>query len=409
MRRTCLALLLLLLVVPAAHANSRQRSIFQDDRLLLNPATRGEALDTIRSLGADTIRVTVIYDRWQSDPGQYIGLAADARARGFALLLTVTGRKSDLPSTSGYGAFVRDVATRIPGAHAWGIWNEPNLNYWMGSQGTAPQRYRVYFNAAVAGLRAAGHGSDTILLGETAPRKTGVAASPLAFMVRVLCLKTSYAGCRHPHRLAATGIAHHPYTNNQLASPAVTGPPANDVSIGSLSRLTKLVDAAARQGRVKRNLPLWLTEFGFQTHPPTKYAPSPRTAALYQNWSEWIAFHSSRVVAMSQYDLDDGTSTDASSTGLRFANGKEKATLPAYRLPIYVTHAGRGHVRVFGQVRPGSGTRTVRVQRKAGSRWKTVKTVRVSGRGFLEPRLGGTGGSWRLSWAGRTSRTASVR
>ena len=60
-------------------------------------------------------------------------------------------------------------------------------------------------------------------------------------------------------------------------------------------------------------------------------------------------------------------------TGLRFASGRAKPSFNAYRFPIVVKRRGRG-VRIWGRVRPGSGTRYVRVQRRGGSFGPRMRT-----------------------------------
>jgi hypothetical protein len=296
----------------------------------------------------------------------------------------------------------------------------------------AAARYRALFRAGAAALHATGHARDTILIGETSPIGSaggGLAkrtAPPVTFMHDLLCLsagghrlhgraaRAAWCGGTF-HRLAATGVAHHPYT------PAASCPPRckgghGDATIASLGSLLKAVDAGGRTGRLRRRLPLWLTEFGFQSNPPNKYA-GVRLAkqAEYINWSDWIAFRSPRVKSVAQYELYDDTRDGAFQTGLRLAGGRRKPAWFAYRLPIFVTHSGRTHVKVFGQVRP-AGSRRVAIQRKATPKaaWKTVARVSVNSSGYLYRRLHGRGGSWRLEWSPATgssalhSRTARV-
>ena len=63
----------------------------------------------------------------------------------------------------------------LTGVHIWSIWNEPNLDSWLGpqrSKGTvlSPSIYRGLYLAGYRGLNDAGHRGDTVLLGELMPR-----------------------------------------------------------------------------------------------------------------------------------------------------------------------------------------------------------------------------------------------
>ncbi len=103
------------------------------------------------------------------------------------------------PSATAFGEFVQAVATRYSGTYIpagrsgadaaplprvsrWSIWNEPNQPGWLAPQwgtvaGTrvmqSPALYRAYVDAAFTALARAGHppASDTILIGELAPRR----------------------------------------------------------------------------------------------------------------------------------------------------------------------------------------------------------------------------------------------
>ena len=105
-----------------------------------------------------------------------------------------------------------------------------------------------------------------------------------------------------------------------------------------------------------------------------------RQAALI-NEKEEYAYRYSRLKSHSQYLLYDDPARPGPlrikwsgfQTGLRFASGKAKPSFNAYRFPIVVKKRRRG-VYVWGRVRPGTGPRYVRVQRKGGSLGPRIKT-----------------------------------
>ena len=114
---------------------------------------------------------------------------------------------------------------------------------------------RNLYRAAYNGLAATGHGKDTILLGELLPvgkssKTTRSSIRPLEFLREVACVDRRYhayrgrsakvRGCTKFKAIPISGIAHHPYA---LAGGPTKRPPSrDDVTIGTLSRLTKVVD-----------------------------------------------------------------------------------------------------------------------------------------------------------------------
>ena len=77
------------------------------------------------------------------------------------------------------------------------------------------------------------------------------------------------------------------------------------------------------------------------------------------------------------------------ASGLYTSKGKPKATLAAYRLPVWLpktsVHSGQS-VEIWGGARPAalssSGTRTVSIQMQKGGKgsWTTIQTVNVAKR-----------------------------
>jgi len=172
--------------------------------------------------------------------------------------------------------------------------------------------------------------------------------------------------------------------------------------VASASRLKSVLAKAARRGRIRRNLPIYYTEFGFQTNPPDDTFGIPLAKqATYLNQSDWMTWRDKRVKGMSQYELRDDPVLAQFQTGLRFADGSAKPALDAYRIPIWVTRSGGSHVHVFGQVRPArEGPVEVTIQRatRNGATFDTVRTVTTRARGYVYRTVQGRGGVWRLRW-----------
>jgi hypothetical protein len=459
-----LALALLTLVVAmlapsAASASTSQLSLLQDDREFLG--ARGENLDAatkeLKNLGVDILRTNVNYNKiyktpkdrkkpagfTASDPNdpRYDWSATDrlvdlARANNVKLLLTVTGPgpffSSENPSkcrslpctykpkTSEFEAFAAAVAKRYRGkADYYAIWNEPNIGKtWLtprferrrgaGTIDYAAAKYRQLF---IAGQRAIAKydpaRKNRVLLGETA-----AISQPLPFLRATLCLdsagrpfrgaKAKATGCSgRVKRLSTLGFAVHPYNQGGNGTPRSKTKTKTSLSIAYMPRLHRLIDGAARRGRVARGRGIYVTEFGYQSRPPDNVSNvTPVQQGQYINESDRLFYADSRVKWVGQYELVDVPQKDEFNSGLRFVGGRDKPAYAAYRMPIVVTRRSATSVEVYGQSRPGDAS-TVAIQAQAaGGQFTTVKSVRTNSRGVFRINLSRKDAfklKWRLS------------
>jgi hypothetical protein len=311
----------------------------------------------------------------------------------------------------------------LPAVKLWSIWNEPNLPVFLLPQRSStkshypvsPAIYRNLYRAAYGGLAATGHGKDTILLGELLPvgkssKTPRSSIRPLEFLREVACVDRRYhaykgnsakiRGCTGFKAIPISGIAHHPYA--LAGGPTKRPPSSDDVTIGTLSRLTKVADRLRARGRFSgpRRPPLWLTEFGVQTDPPDYLFGAPiKRVPTYLGMSERLAEHSSRVYSYSQYPLVDDRTTSGFQSGLRFNNGNAKPGIyEEYKLPIFVRRTGSSSVSFWGGVRSADNGGSVTLFSRKGSKGKfTVlkKTVKLGKRGYFEVRVRASSASKR--------------
>ena len=441
-----LAVLLCLLLSAPASASRTQAMTFEAPRDLLNPVTRPAALAELESLGVRSLRVILT---WRDvapgaaqatipqgfDPtnpagynwGEYDALLAAAKARNWPVLLTISGpvpvwaTKDKLdtvtrPSPPAFAAFTTAVGRKFGAqVNAWAIWNEPNQPQFLrpqfagGGKAASPRIYRELYRAGVRGLSKAGQANDTILLGETSPRGTPRVVAPLTFLRGVLCLTNSYKKVGTCAPLSASGYAHHAYTTRQ--GPFFK-PPPNDVTIGVLGRLTKALDRAHTAGAITTRLPVFLTEFGIQSTPDTTSGVSLAKQVEYRAIAERIAYDTPRVVSFSQYllrDSDPGPPGPGQyggfESGLRFADGKPKPSLPAFRLPLAVRRTG-SKASVWGLVRPTLGaatTVTVTYANKGSSRFLPLRSVKTNAFGYFSFATSWRSGRrWNVTWQDKT-------
>ena len=441
MRRLLIICCLTLLAAPAgALAAPGQTVSFEAPRDVMDPATRDAALDEIAGFGTDALRVILYWKDvapkpksssvpaiTQDDPAAYDWAKYDAvvdaaRARGLKVLLTVTGpvpRWATLsrrdqrtrPSPERFAQFM-EAAGKHYGSRVdvWSIWNEPNHpdflrpQFFRGKPASGIW-YRKLFLAGQRGLERAGLGGATVLMAETAPVGTSRVVAPIVFLNTALCVdRRSIRTGKVCKRLPTDGYAHHPYTRRQ--GPFYTPAGRNDVTIGSLRRLTRALDRAAARGKVRKGLPIYLTEFGIQSLPDPIYGVSQQRQAEYQAISERIAWTNPRVRWFSQYLLRDSLHKTTGpkfsrypgfESGLRFDDGRPKLALKSFPVPLAALRSG-SRVTLWGLARPATG-RTRAAIFVRGKRYRSVRTDRRGHFSLKVPFVRGR--TYRLRWAGR--------
>src|SRR3954449_4034567 len=425
LRLPVLVLLALLAFPAAASASSTQAMTFEAPRDLLDPGTQARTLEQISAFGVHRVRALVYWREFApaprskrrprfdaADPNAYParvwsrldGLFDAAAARGITVQLTLTGpvpkwatsRKRDYvtnPSPKEFQAFATAVGRRYGSrVSVWSIWNEPNHPDFLGPQivkghARSPAIYRKLYLAGQRGLRASGNGKDALLFGETAPRGTPREVAPLAFLRGALCLDRHYHRRGHCARIETAGYAHHAYTTR--VGPRFRPPDADDVTIGVVSRLTRALDRAARAGRIRHGLGIYLTEFGIQSS-PDPLAVSLARQAEYLGIAEHIAYVNPRVKSFSQYLLRDDKPRKGPrieryggfECGLRMSNGRQKPAYDAFRLPLAVEAYGSSDV-LWGRVRPDAAkTRvTILASPRKGKKFRVLRTLSTNARG----------------------------
>jgi hypothetical protein len=381
---------------------------------------------------------------------RYDELVRSATRRGLSVLFTPTSpipawasrcrgsialRRICSPDPVEFARFVTALGTRYSGGYVdengggtlprvsrWSVWNEPNVAIWLQPQyvrrggrliPVSAWRYRQLVYALVGGLRASGHGGDQIMAGEMGPiGHTGGSLSrrPVAtaeFLRTVFCL-TPRGGPLHAASVGCAGrfvplginaIAHHPYIQGGSRPPR-TPARFDEITISSPWRLRAIRNAAARLGRIRGGLPIYYTEFGFQTNPPDKILGVPLgLQAPFLDESLYMSYRDPSVRGLAQYLLRDDPTLPGFQTGLAFSDGKPKPSLRDYAFPVFVARHGL-FVTVFGQVRAApDGARLpvlVQMRGRGASDFTTLRTVTTNNKGFVLVRLRSRRARWRL-------------
>jgi hypothetical protein len=347
------------------------------------------------------------------------------------------------PSAKEFGLFSEAVARRYSGDYEdpatgieppevrlWTTWNEPNhplflLPQWERRGGdwvpAAPHHYREMHEAAYVAIKRASDDNRVLLGGLTARgvARPGATAkiAPLRFVRELACVDEELRPldrpeCRGFRPLQADGFAHHPYSFE--TNPGARSPNEDDVAMGDLERLSGLLGRLSERGRIEGRLPVWVTEYGYETHPPDPYRGiPPHEHARYLAQAAAIALDNSDLRGFAQFLLRDvGPDQSAPTgsrrrwrdyqTGLLFPDGRPKPAFAGFKLPFWAQPDGEG-VRVVGQVRPARGREEVTIERQvAAGRWRPAATLETDEHGVVR-HLVGERGTFRLRWRGESS------
>ncbi|MGI8730431.1 MAG: hypothetical protein ACR2LK_10660 [Solirubrobacteraceae bacterium] len=393
-------------------ANYSRREI----RSIKNRKLRRKAIRQRRRFEADNPRR---YPRGNWD--RYDNLVKEATKLGMRVYFNVTGpgpisyahkraprsqRRNAItykPIATRFGRFVEAVGKRYSGSYrdengtrerlprvsTWSIWNEPNQAGWLSPQWekiggemvpSAPAQFRRLFLTGRKALAETGHGDDAILLGETAPagsnsRGPRRSIRPVPFLRELACVDPDgkqYEGKDAKRRncdefdrfgpLQATAFAHHPYTQN--AAPTIAPRSPDNLTMGNIGLVGKVLDTVSAQsgGRIPANLPVLLTEFGYETKPDPRNGISFERQAEYLQLAEFLAYNEPRVKATTQFQITDARPLRrfkrgsrnywfTYQSGLFNAKGRAKPAAFAYALPFLTYPSGAGMTGVWGQLR----------------------------------------------------------
>jgi hypothetical protein len=294
----------------AATAATRMPVGFQDDPTFRWSDGAQDALDRVQEANASIIRATA---DWRAaatkrparatnpfDPAYNLGdlddMIRNAQARGIQVMLTIWGTPKW--ANGGKGAnvppkkladltnFARALADRYSGRHAgypyvghYSVWNEPNLKIFLSPQfnkkGTivSPAAYAKLYKAGYAGIKK-GNKNALVAIGETSnqgrdhPAKGGGPESVAPGTFARLLAQTK--------GLRFDAYATHPYATRPNLPPTqkVRWP---NVTLTQLGRFETSIDSWFK----RKNIPIWITEYGYETRPGEPAGVSNSQQASY--------------------------------------------------------------------------------------------------------------------------------
>src|SRR5215210_17869 len=303
------------------------------------------------------------------------------------------------------GGFDPGAGGVLPQVRHYQAWLEPNLKFFykptfQNGRPVAPENYRDVLNAFYEAVHAVDN-SDVVISAGLAPlARKGSTIGPLDFMRRLLCMTgrrkpKPKAGCNGRAKLDVWAI--HPYTTG---GPTHKAPGPDDVSLGDLPEMTKLLRAADRAGRIQntsRRTPFWVTEFSWDTKPPDR---GGLKMAIHARWvaEAFYRMYKAGIATVIWFQLrDEGPNGGKSDAGLyqsglylrgaTIAADRPKRSLQAFRYPFVALRTGKGFT-FWGRL-PDSRPGGVKVQVKDGGGFRTVKSARGRAGGVFEGRVRG--------------------
>jgi hypothetical protein len=157
----------------------------------------------------------------------------------------------------------------------------------------------------------------TAARGNNNPRGDRPSVSPLVFL-----RATAAAGAR-----GFDAYAHHPYNGSIGETPASKPRGPTAVTLGNIG----VLEAELRR-LYRRPVPLWLTEYGYQTNPPDRLlGVSPAAQAAYLTQAVGIARRDPRIDVLLWFLLQDERGVERWQSGLVTAAGRRKPAFDAFR------------------------------------------------------------------------------
>ena len=460
--RIALAILVSLLGLAAAGARSGSRQVEGTPRPLITAFVdpwvfEGRdaplALTRVRSAGASVVRLYLIWRHVApttlpasfrptnpADP-HYDWKAVDrivklAHAHGVELLIDVLsapvwaqkrtaeqGQGDNDPSPTAVAQFSRALATRyggsfkgLPRVRYWQLWNEPNIDLYLkpqlsNGQVVSADWYRAMLNAFAGAIHGV-HRDNLVVAGGLTPfeRKEGaLAVAPMVFMRDLLCM--SDAADPQPtcgKKVVFDVWASHPYT---AGGPTHNALNPNDISLGDLPKMKRLLDAAATSGHIvsTQRPRFWVTEFSWDSNPPdpegvpTAVLTRWTAEALYQMWRNGVSLVTWFLLR------DDPTPNSYYQSGLYTAGtnlpaDRPKPSLTAFRFPFVTYSRPPDGVFYWGRT-PASAAASVAIEQQVGPTWTRIAVVKSNrygiftgsaksaGTGLVRARMLGKGGA----------------
>jgi hypothetical protein len=372
--RLLITVLAALVLAPAAYAGGPEILIGAAEDSAQQPSlalAKGQ-MDLAKLAGFNAVRLSVHWDR-----GQF-ALAEDAALRlknavaaadldGIHIIVSIYPRgSSQTPLTAAqredFASYAVSVLKAAPTVTEVVIGNEPNLNrFWLpqfneDGSNAAAEMFLPFLAETYDAIKA--HDKDVIVAGlglspRGADNPAGVRKthSPTAFITD---LGASYRASGRTEPIMDE-IAFHPYEDSSDIDPVLGTHPTNTtIALADYGKLVDLLGAAFDgTGQLGSKLPILYDEFGVESAIPAakeklytgKEIAATRpvdeaTQGRYYHSALALAFCQPTVRGILLFHVRDEAAMPAWQSGLYYADGSRKKSLPAVRSAIKATRRG---------------------------------------------------------------------
>jgi hypothetical protein len=326
-------------------------------------------VEELTKSGFDALAVSSVWEPGETEPdanevGVLRRLAAAAEAAHVRLFVIVYQPGSaTTPLTpearTEFAAYAAAVADDLPSVRDLIIGNEPNLNrFWLpqfgpGGENVSAAAYLRLLGATYDAVKAVRDevrvwGGATAPRGSDRPGASRATTSPTAF-IRALGAAYRQSGRTRP---VMDGFVHHPYPESADVPIDLRHPRVKTIGLADYGKLANLLsrafDGTAQKGN---DLPILYGEIGVETAIPaakqalyngaeiTATATEQEQAAAYRRTLE-LAVCQANVEGVLFFHLRDEPSLTGWQSGVRYADGSPKPSLPPVRRAVEEAEKG---------------------------------------------------------------------
>ena len=325
----------------------------------------------LRTAGFRAVRVTSIWSPGQTEPSAdelavLSNVSEAARMNGIRVYVTVMSKgSSTTPLTDDartqFASYAAAIVRAVPGIRDVIVGNEPNLNrFWLpqfnpdGSDAAAPA-YLALLAQTYDALKAISP-QVTVYGGAVSPRGSDNPAGSRQTHSPTVFIKDMGAAYRASgrDRPVMDALVMHPYGDNSSEPPTFAHPLSTSIGIADYGKLVSLLgeafDGTAQPGSA---LPIVYGEYGVETTIPSDKASTysgaeiaatkpvdTATQASYYQQALAMAFCQPTVAGILVFHAIDEAALPAWQSGVYYADGTPKASLPAVRRALDKTAGG---------------------------------------------------------------------
>jgi len=337
------------------------------------PSFAQSQVDRSRAAGFDAAIVSATWSPGQREPAAstlavlHNVARATTKAHMQLWIMVWHGLGRFTPTDAGeradFAAYAAAVVRALPEVKAVIVGNEPNLSTFWNPQfepdggDAAATAYEDLLGRSYDAIKAAR--SDVLVVGGAVsprgadrPEGSRPTHSPTRFIAD---LGAAYRSSGRTTPLM-DAFAIHPYMQASSDSPVTAHPDNTTITIADYPKLVHLLDAAFRgTAQPARSLPVYYTEFGVQTAVPASkrqyytdldspagsdVVPFGTQAHFYRRALE-LAYCQPTVRGLFFFHTFDEPSLNGWQSGLYFADGSPKPSLPAFQRAVADLRAGR--------------------------------------------------------------------